>query len=262
MPQLRDDRAVGTCTVTPHSRRPSGRWQRPGPDEQRRGRAAVDGREVVDARAGGPAGSRCDDAEVGAVLQAQRGTVRAAASAAPGRTTHTGRPPGSPIAARMASIGLGRRRRASGRRRRTSRRRCPTRRCVTRLGALARRARRRTPASASASTASQVALVEPGRRHDRRGEVGVGRDDHAVAGQRLEARDARRRRGPGRAAAARHPARGCPTCTGRVIGSSTTPVDRRRRLVGPGGRRVGRVLDVVVVAERRARGRPGRAPPG
>ena len=180
----------------------------PGPDEQRGGRPAVGGVEVVDAER--QVGREpIDLAEVGAVLQRAAGTARASGSAAPGRTTHTGRPAG--LAHRGADR-LDRSRAAAV---------ChwpsmsnqpssmPQASVVTRRGPCPRRS---STNSCERVGVDRVAgpLVEPGRRHDRRGEVGVRGDDHAVAGQGLEARRARRRRGRGRAGAARRRARGCP----------------------------------------------------
>ncbi len=128
MPQLARLRLVGTCTARPQVRRPSGRWQRPGRDEQRRRRRAVGGVEVGGAPAAGRARAR----------RPHRGRCRPRAGGgrdAPGRR----RPPvarSAPPARRAADRpsrraarhGCRGRRRATAQRCRTSRRRPPRRR--------------------------------------------------------------------------------------------------------------------------------------
>ena len=151
---------------------PVGQVAAPGPGEERGGRAAVGGVELVDA-----------EREVGRELLRPRrgrcrppgaaGTVRRAGRRHPGRTTHTG--PADRLAHRGAD-GLDRSRAAacaSGRRCRTSRRRCPTRRWSP--------ARGPCPARSSTNSCSAVGvdlvarpLVEPGVATTGAGRSGFG----------------------------------------------------------------------------------------
>ena len=147
---------------------------------------------------GRSAGSRCDDAERGAVLQAQVGTGESGRRRRRAAPTQTGRAVGGrPSAARMASMRVRRARGASDPRRRTSRRRCPRRRSSLPSGPLPAPLSTNS-SSAAASTASQVRLKIHAVATTGTGRSGLGATttpSPASASRRAP----RRCRGPGRA---------------------------------------------------------------